>query len=597
MLGVTSVSIASAAPQLGGSCKVAGKVRVTNTGTLKCERKGGSLRWTRVAAPSLTGTTVTATPIAVVSPVRAPQVADVSVDNSAVRFTISGMSPDTGVYAVQWVETGQSFNSYYMMRFVERNIVIGTSAFLGCGHSYTFRVFGMQTNWKLTDGHQTQNVTPHSTPFDVTFTHPCSTAVADEPLTCATGGTCAVGDTGPGGGTVFYVQASGTFSCGIGLNSTCKYLEFAPYGWNDGGDDPGIDWCSTGTDLDIDNTGIGSGLANTTKADDTCTSGAIQTVASYSNNGKGDWYLPSKAEVNELCKYARQQATGDSSVDCASTGSVRSGFRSAHYWSSTEISGTTNAWSSEFGYGNQLASNKVPGNLFVRPIRAFGGSTGCADGGTCAVGDTGPGGGKVFYVHTSGTFTSTGSTCGGSCKYLEVSNADQSAGIQWIPPVLKCFEAGSDIGVEDCSSGLYSIYSNSEGQATSQLASRAIGQGLANTNKIYARATTEGGESTSTYAAGLAWNYVSYGQTDWFLPSLNELNELCKYFYYQSTGDSSVMCSNSLWHRTEFAGDFYWSSSEVGADGVMIVDFYDGTRYEVAESFAVPNVRAIRAFG
>ena len=40
-------------------------------------------------------------------------------------------------------------------------------------------------------------------------------------LTCAQGGTCAVGDTGPGGGLVFYVRASGTFACGASLLSTC----------------------------------------------------------------------------------------------------------------------------------------------------------------------------------------------------------------------------------------------------------------------------------------------------------------------------------------------------------------------------------------
>ena len=46
----------------------------------------------------------------------------------------------------------------------------------------------------------------------------------------------------------------------------------------------------------------------------------------------------------------------------------------------------------------------------------------CATGGTCYVGNTGPGGGTVFYA-ASGTFTSTGSDCNTSCKYLETTAA------------------------------------------------------------------------------------------------------------------------------------------------------------------------------
>jgi len=45
--------------------------------------------------------------------------------------------------------------------------------------------------------------------------------------TCATGGTCVVGDTGPGGGIVFYVDSAG-FTCGPTLGATCYNLEMAP---------------------------------------------------------------------------------------------------------------------------------------------------------------------------------------------------------------------------------------------------------------------------------------------------------------------------------------------------------------------------------
>jgi hypothetical protein len=44
-----------------------------------------------------------------------------------------------------------------------------------------------------------------------------------------------------------------------------------------------------------------------------------------------------------------------------------------------------------------------------------------------SVGDVGPGGGIVFYVHQNGTFASTGSDCGANCKYLEFAPADLEA--------------------------------------------------------------------------------------------------------------------------------------------------------------------------
>jgi hypothetical protein len=44
-----------------------------------------------------------------------------------------------------------------------------------------------------------------------------------------------------------------------------------------------------------------------------------------------------------------------------------------------------------------------------------------------SVGDVGPGGGIVFYVHPTGTFTSIGSDGGLNCKYLEAAPADLEA--------------------------------------------------------------------------------------------------------------------------------------------------------------------------
>ena len=56
-------------------------------------------------------------------------------------------------------------------------------------------------------------------------------------LTCAQGGTCIVGNTGPGGGKVFYVQTATE-------SAPWRYLEAAPNTWSGEDFDPTIKWCS-----------------------------------------------------------------------------------------------------------------------------------------------------------------------------------------------------------------------------------------------------------------------------------------------------------------------------------------------------------------
>lgn len=72
----------------------------------------------------------------------------------------------------------------------------------------------------------------------------------------------------------------------------------------------------------------------------------------------GDWYLPSKHELNLLFK--QKAAVG--------------GFKSSSYWSSTEMdsteSGDLNAWAQDFNAGAQFVLNK-DAHLGVRAIRAF----------------------------------------------------------------------------------------------------------------------------------------------------------------------------------------------------------------------------------
>ena len=183
-----------------------------------------------------------------------------------------------------------------------------------------------------------------------------------------------MGDTGPGGGIVFYVHddADDLFtSTGSDCDTTCKYLEAAPTGWGNGitvaaGEttgtstvDPILKWCSDTTALRnaTTKTAIGDGRPNTTSSTNNvaaCATGAIFHAELYAGNGKTDWHLPSKDELNEL--FLKKATVG--------------GFSSGYYWSSSE-GGADRAWDQSFGTGFQVYGLKYFADV-VRPVRAFG---------------------------------------------------------------------------------------------------------------------------------------------------------------------------------------------------------------------------------
>ncbi len=96
----------------GAVCGKAGARVVSQSVSLVCKKKvSGKLAW-RVVKASTTSTTTTTTvtstknsapKVAVV----APRVVSASAATGNAVITIADMSPDTGVYAVQWVPVGQ----------------------------------------------------------------------------------------------------------------------------------------------------------------------------------------------------------------------------------------------------------------------------------------------------------------------------------------------------------------------------------------------------------------------------------------------------------------------------------------------------------
>jgi len=216
-------------------------------------------------------------------------------------------------------------------------------------------------------------------------------------LSCATGGTCVIGEIGPGGGTVFYVASSQFTSTGSACDTACMYLEAAPVGWmkspsytgqnvcrfidnkenkwNQSSLDPQCMWAG-GFDSVYGATGtaIGTGSANTSAIiTQSSTVGTAATVArAFQGGGKTDWFLPSKDELNALCKWALNDTVNAFCNPGRSTQYGRKGFAGNYYWSSTKWSYcyTDHSWLQEFSTGGPSVKHQVD-ERYVRPVRAF----------------------------------------------------------------------------------------------------------------------------------------------------------------------------------------------------------------------------------
>jgi hypothetical protein len=81
-------------------------------------------------------------------------------------------------------------------------------------------------------------------------------------------------------------------------------------------------------------------------------------------------------------------------------------------------------------------------------------------------------------------------------------------------------------------------------------------------------------ENSTDFAAGVAWAYTNNSKTDWFLPSKNELNELCKYARTQTTGNTATLCDTPGAIGSGFSSGFYWSSSEIDDNDAWSQVFY-----------------------
>jgi hypothetical protein len=180
---------------------------------------------------------------------------------------------------------------------------------------------------------------------------------------CATGGTCVVGDIGPGGGIVFITPST------AGGNG--KYFEAAPFNWAGSDDLASVaTYCSNpNSNIGATQYGIGWGETNTSLARTACLGGAVAKVNSFNganNTGFSDWFIPSKNEAIELAKVA------------ASTGllNIGSNWSTGNwgYWSSTEVSASTMYSIGHTGSvfnGTSSVDKSDSAHNMVRPVRSF----------------------------------------------------------------------------------------------------------------------------------------------------------------------------------------------------------------------------------
>jgi hypothetical protein len=198
----------------------------------------------------------------------------------------------------------------------------------------------------------------------------------------------------------------------------------------------------------------------------------------------------------------------------------------------------------------------------------------CAQGGVCALGEIGPGGGTVFYVAVS-AFTSTGSACATACWYLEAAPISWSTAVQAAPNAqTSCSTAGGTAG--SVSADPQCVWSGNTSTTVSTF--YEIGKGYANTSAIIGQAD---GGSTAGKAATVARGYQGGSQTDWYLPSDSEL--------IQMRINNSYLGGYHPW-------GMYWSSSQSTVTNAYLQEIASSGSAH-ANKINSYYVRPIRAFG
>ena len=241
--------------------------------------------------------------------------------------------------------------------------------------------------------------------------------------------------------------------------------------------------------------------------------------------------------------------------------------------------------------GATFSINNKYANTLLTPFQADG-LTNVAvkmSGDGYKVGDIGPGGGRVFYASTTGfncgpNYTATGSPYNFKCYYLEAApttgaNAWTDFAYPW-------------------SGNTTTTVNNASAPETAT--ATAIGWGYRNTLAIVLQNATANKAGTISRAYRGPNNL-----SDWYLPSFDELNQMCKWANGVSWTSDATVCAGGTINSGAGAAGFgpydYWSSSDRGTgygDYARYQWFPTGIQDWTAKSMAGQNlyVRPIRAF-
>ena len=261
---------------------------------------------------------------------------NISIDTSTTNVAVLrvGAGATTGTYAV----TINAVDSVSATASLSITISVSTASAItitaATPSAFTYSPSGIS----LTNSYSSAGLVASDSVQSITYSY-------SQFSSCATGGSCQIGEEGPGGGRVFY-DAGSTQSWG-------RYLELSPQGWNGTANDPTAPWCTGvgGNSLVGTQAGIGKGKLNTDLMIAACNAGDAANLAnSYRGGGKSDWYLANFQEMEQLVINAS---------------SVGYSYTMHTLWVSWEwtTNGAQDDVAAAFSYKNST--------IGVRPIRAF----------------------------------------------------------------------------------------------------------------------------------------------------------------------------------------------------------------------------------